>query len=315
MGRHETSSKENISLEGAELSSKPMTRRIPIDFTSDPLPSFILIDKRIAHGGLIVGRFEILANSGIWVENPHLSIVVHEGEPFELGWKLQESIGFGRHIVDAGQFHLLPPDQFIHIDWPRNQRIFGASFTQTFIERTLREAFGGRIPDLKPVVAVNNPVIGKLIDCLRQGMDETGPTSLFYLDHIGAMLLLKLYETFGDAGQPAPVIGGLGSSRQRRVVEYIEARLGEELNLGHLAAEVGLTRYHFIRAFRVSLGTSPFRYLNKRRIARAQQLLLDPHLSITEVGLTLGFSSHSHFTETFRKITGTTPSQFRKDRR
>lgn len=248
------------------------------------------------------------------MEASHLSMVIHDGEPFELICKSQGDQEFKCHMVSAGQFHLFPPNRIIHVSWADNQRIFVISFTLSFLERTLAEAFGGRIPDLKPMVAVNNPLISKLIDCLRQGMEETGPTSLFYLDHIGAMLLLKLYETFGDAGQPLPVIGGLGSSRQRRVVEYIEARLGEELNLSHLAAEVGLTRYHFIRAFRVSLGTSPFRYLNKRRIARAQQLLLDPHLSITEIGLTLGFSSHSHFTETFRKITGTTPSQFRKDR-
>lgn len=297
------------------MSTKSRGRRVLIDPTFDRLPSLWLIDKRVAYRGLVVGRFAAPANSGTWVGTPHLSIVVNEGEPFELGWKPQGALEPQRHVVNAGHFHLFPPDQFVHLNWVGNPRIFGVAFTNSFLERTLAEAFGGRIPDLKPMVAVDNPAIGKLIDCLRQGMDETGPTSLLYLDHIGAMLLLKLYEIFGDAGRPSPVIGGLGSSRQRRVVEYIEARLGEELNLGHLAAEVGLTRYHFIRAFRVSLGTSPFRYLNKRRIARAQQLLLDPHLSITEVGLTLGFSSHSHFTETFRKITGTTPSQFRKDRR
>ncbi len=296
------------------MSSKPKARRVLFDFSSKPLPLWVRIGKPIAHQGLIVGEFEVPTNAGTWVGTSHLSMAVHRGEPFELGWKPHGVLEPQRHVVNAGQFHLFPPDQFVHVDWTGNQRIFGVAFTQSFLERTLVEAFGGRIPDLKPMVAVDNPVIGKLVDCLRQGMDETGPASLFYLDHIGAMLLLKLYETFGDAGQPTPVIGGLGSSRQRRVVEYIEARLGEELNLGHLAAEVGLTRYHFIRAFRVSLGTSPFRYLNKRRIARAQQLLLDPHLSITEIGLTLGFSSHSHFTETFRKITGTTPSQFRKDR-
>lgn len=226
--------------------SKSRARRVVLDFSSDLLPLSVRIGKRIAHRGLIVGEFEVPANSGTWIVTPHLSIVVHQGEPFELGWKPQDASEAQRHVVSAGQFHLFPADQFIHVDWAGNQRIFGLAFTQSFIERTLAEAFGGRIPDLKPVVAVDNPVIGKLIDCLRQGMAETGPISLLYLDHIGAMLLLKLHETFGDSGQPAPVIGGLGSSRQRRVVEYIEARLGEELNLGHLAAEVGLTRYHFM---------------------------------------------------------------------
>ncbi len=69
---------------------------------------------------------------------------------------------------------------------------------------------------------------------------------------------------------------------------------------------------HFSRAS--PLGTSPYRYLNKRRILRAQQLLLDPQQTLTDIGLSLGFSSHSHFTNTFRKVTGMTPSQFRKDR-
>lgn len=59
---------------------------------------------------------------------------------------------------------------------------------------------------------------------------------------------------------------------------------------------------------------SPYRYFNKRRITRAKELLLDPGRSLTDIGLSLGFSSHSHFTDTFRKITGLTPSQFRKDR-
>lgn len=72
--------------------------------------------------------------------------------------------------------------------------------------------------------------------------------------------------------------------------------------------------HHFSRAFRASLGMSPYRYFNKRRITRAKELLLDPGRSLTDIGLSLGFSSHSHFTDTFRKITGLTPSQFRKDR-
>lgn len=292
-----------------------MTRRVLIDLTSDPLPSLVLIGKRIAHRGLIVGRFEVPANSGIWIGAPHLSLAVHEGSAFDLGWKPQETQHASRHTVKADQFHLFPPDQFIHVDWGGDQQIFGIPFTQAFIERTVAEAFDGQIPDLKPMVAVDNPAIGKLIDCLRQGMEETGRASLLYLDHIGAMLALKLHEIYGEAGRPTAVAaGGLGNSRRRRVTDYIEAHLGEDLNLSGLAAEAGLSPHHFSRAFRTSLGTSPYRYLNKRRILRAQQLLLDPQQTLTDIGLSLGFSSHSHFTNTFRKVTGMTPSQFRKDR-
>lgn len=106
---------------------------------------------------------------------------------------------------------------------------------------------------------------------------------------------------------------GLGASRRRLIVEHIETHLDEELRLGNLAKLANLSRHHFCRAFKATFGVPPGRYITERRIDRAKTLLRDSRRSITEIALDLGFASHSHFTDAFRKITGITPSRYRHD--
>ena len=107
--------------------------------------------------------------------------------------------------------------------------------------------------------------------------------------------------------------GGLGASCQRRVLDYIEAHLTEEIDLDQLAQKAGHSPNHFSKAFKISLGVPPWRYVTERRIHRAKELLLNGSSSITEIAHDLGFSSHSHFTDVFRKATGKPPSHFRRD--
>lgn len=292
-----------------------MIKHLLIDFTSDPLPPLILIHKRIAYRGLVVSRFSAQPNPGMSIGAPYLSLAVHESASVEIGWRPLATQQTERLIVRADQFHIFPPDQFVHMDWAGNHRIFAVTFTPGFIEQAVAEAFDGRIPQLQPMAAIDNPAVLGLVNCLRRRMAEDSRINPLYLNHIGAMLVLKLYELYGNENRPSVVAaGGLSSSRHRRIMDYIEAHLGEDLNLTALAAETGLSRYHFSKAFRVSVGMPPYLYLSKRRILRAKELLLDPGQSLTEIGLSLGFSSHSHFTNTFRKIAGVTPSRFRKDR-
>ena len=103
-------------------------------------------------------------------------------------------------------------------------------------------------------------------------------------------------------------------SRQRRVLDYMDARLGDDISLKELAAIADLSVHHFGAAFKATTGVSPHRFLMERRIQRGKELLLEPGPSIASIAYELGFSSHSHFTFCFRKLTGTTPMRFRLDR-
>jgi len=93
----------------------------------------------------------------------------------------------------------------------------------------------------------------------------------------------------------------------------MDEHIGDDISLPELAAVADLSVRHFGAAFKASTNASPHRYLIERRIHRAKELLLNSSLSIAAIAFELGFSSHSHFTFCFRRLTGTTPTRFRLD--
>jgi AraC family transcriptional regulator len=90
--------------------------------------------------------------------------------------------------------------------------------------------------------------------------------------------------------------------------------LGAPIGLDDLAAVVGLSRFHFVTMFRKTTGRTPHAWLVSLRIERAQQLLADPRLPITDIALAVGYETPSSFAAAFRKVTGTTPTAFRRAR-
>jgi AraC family transcriptional regulator len=105
---------------------------------------------------------------------------------------------------------------------------------------------------------------------------------------------------------------GLVDRRIRRSVELMHTQLDQDLSLKALAAASYLSPFHFARLFKKLTGSTPHNYLAGIRATRAQLLLADTQLSVTEVGAQVGYLSASHFTKAFRLATGTTPREFRK---
>jgi AraC family transcriptional regulator len=106
--------------------------------------------------------------------------------------------------------------------------------------------------------------------------------------------------------------GGLAGWQRKKVAEFIEEHLHEEISLLHLAETAQLSRYHFARAFKRSFGLPPDRYHMNRRLERAKSLLRESVRSVTEVGLMLGFAETSSFTTAFRRAMGVTPTDYRR---
>ena len=124
--------------------------------------------------------------------------------------------------------------------------------------------------------------------------------------------LLRLNQTkFGAA---TPLRGGLTMRKQKHVAGFIEEHHAEELSLATLAKLVDLSLYHFARAFKQSFGVPPHRYHMFRRMVRARSLLQKSTLSVTQIGIQIGFRETSSFTRAFRRFAGVTPSEFRRQR-
>jgi AraC-like DNA-binding protein len=114
---------------------------------------------------------------------------------------------------------------------------------------------------------------------------------------------------------PAQLRGGLPPHTLKQVHEYVEAHLEDNVGVDVLAAMVGLSLFHFVRAFKESEGVTPHRYMLWRRIRRAQELLRSTNLPLTEIALASGFSHHSHFSNRFHQEVGVSPSTFRRSKR
>lgn len=137
-----------------------------------------------------------------------------------------------------------------------------------------------------------------------------------FVDGIGLALAARLIRLYLPSDKLAPsgeTATALVKWRLRRTLDYIDGRLGRPIYLAELSEVAGLSRVHFAAQFRAAMGCPPYAYILKRRIAKAQQLLLDRTMSLADVGLVVGFSSQAHFTGAFRKVTGTTPARWRNE--
>ena len=105
--------------------------------------------------------------------------------------------------------------------------------------------------------------------------------------------------------------GGLPPRALRKVREFIEANLDQKISIEALARAVGLSMFHFARAFKQSEGVTPHDYLVQRRVNRAKELLAATDLPLSEIAVTVGFSDQSHCARRFREYMGVCPRDYR----
>lgn len=120
--------------------------------------------------------------------------------------------------------------------------------------------------------------------------------------------LSRLIVRWADLDAPAPL--RYGPKGIARVREYLDSHLGQEAELASLAAIAGLSRSHFIRAFRKETGLTPHAYLIDRRF-RAARRLLECGETPSAVATTCGFFDQSHLNRVFKARMGVTPGAFR----
>ena len=97
----------------------------------------------------------------------------------------------------------------------------------------------------------------------------------------------------------------------RRARDHIDRNYASALDLDALARVAGVSKYHFVRCFEAAYGETPIRYVTRRRIERAQDLLPHANLTVTEICTAVGFASLGSFSSRFRELVGESPSEYR----
>jgi AraC family transcriptional regulator len=148
----------------------------------------------------------------------------------------------------------------------------------------------------------------------KSQVENPGSMPRLYAEALGIVLTHELVRINSGAARREPANrGGLAPWQQKRVAAYIEERVANDIPLATLAELARLSPYHFCRSFKRSFGMPPHRYHAIRRIERAKQLLADRQLSVTTIALDVGFSDTSRFSAAFHRLTGQTPSCYRRN--
>lgn len=162
----------------------------------------------------------------------------------------------------------------------------------------------------------HDPLIEHLARAVRTELVAPAPGGKMLAETLAFALgvhVLRHHSNLEPAAISAPSPrGALDARRLRRVTEFIDANLSEELTVEALADQACLSPFHFARAFKAATGTAPHRYLTDRRIRRARALIAEGRLPLADIAEICGFSSQPHFTYWFKRITGTTPGAYRE---
>lgn len=155
---------------------------------------------------------------------------------------------------------------------------------------------------------------GDILTCLRhilresQGLLEGYETVCqAYLE----ILIVRLMRTTSLAAAPIPV--EKRTSRQCAAVRrYIDTHYKEPITLDMLAEQTHVNKFYMAHAFKQEYGVSPIHYLGRRRIEESQYLLRETDMSLAQISRVLGFSSASYFSQSFQKMVGMSPMEYRK---
>jgi AraC family transcriptional regulator len=132
------------------------------------------------------------------------------------------------------------------------------------------------------------------------------------IDEVGLALAAKVVDMV--AGQQRPRVLARPIDRQRAIesARWIDLHAGQDVDLQTLAAQSGLSVYHYMRVFAAVLGVTPHQFLMRCRLRKAAQLLADEDRAITEIALDVGFADLSNFIRSFRRAAGVSPRIYRQ---
>lgn len=157
---------------------------------------------------------------------------------------------------------------------------------------------------------------GHLAALMRLIADEVrlgSPHGSLYATSLSLGLAAYLFSEKGESGSTRLRERGLLTASQKsRVLDLVQQRLAEDIALEDLAAAAGVSRFHFLRLFKNSLGITPHCFIMDQRLAAARRLLADTDRRLADVAASTGFSSQSHLCTTMRRRLGVTPKQWRR---
>jgi AraC family transcriptional regulator len=259
------------------------------------------------------------------VETLHLPSV---SEPF-LAWTISGEVDFQEredgqpwitNRIKKGSFFLTTGGAPYDVRWravtPEPFETMLVFIELPVIERALEEVFGVDAPHarLRDASAFNDEALNSLLGLLREELMR-GQASPLFVQALAQMIAIHLARSYGvtdeESHSSSPSLPG---HKLRQITNWMSEHAAEEFSLERLAAQAGLSRFHFQRLFKAATGVAPSRYHINLRMEEARRLLRETKMSVIDVALEVGYTDPSHFARLFRRETGLSPSEYRRQR-
>ncbi len=217
-------------------------------------------------------------------------------------------------LYAKGDISITPAQMPFFARWDSNDRYLQIRVPSHFIQNVAREALNLN-PDRIELVSefrVRDPQIEAIASLFLNELQQENVGGKLYIDSLSNVLAVHLIRQYATVQpQLSGCNGGLAQHQLRRVLDYINDYLEQEIKLADLAALLNMSQFHFSHLFKQSVGIAPHQYLLQQRVERAKQLLQHTDQSIMEIAFLCGFNSHSHLSKQFRQLTGMTPTTYR----
>jgi len=245
----------------------------------------------------------------------HPSLIYHIAWPTRVERRID---GATREIELIGPSRLCvtPGDATVRWRHSGNPEILQLYLRGNVYAHVVEEMYGcdGAAVRVVPRFAIVDPLLEQLAFAVIAALRDGSAEDRLYVETIAQLIAMHLARAHSSRNRPkrAAPTDGLSRGRVRRLLDYIEQHLADDLSLEAMAAEVELSPFYVARAFRAAMGQSPHRYVVARRIELAKRLLSDTAMPIAGIALAAGFSSQSHLSAWFRRVVGVSPAAYRR---
>ena len=290
------------------------------------------LERYVGGKCLIAGRGEAWRDIKAWIVALPPKVATLQlpsvSEPF-LAWTLSGEVEFQErenkrpwitHRIKKGSFFLTSGGAPYECRWKALTaepfEAMSVFIELPLLQRALEEVFGADAihAQLVDVSGFTDATLDSLMERLHSELMRRKASPLF-VQGIAQAIAIHLARNYAvlakKSSKASPSLPGF---KLRRITDWMAEHAAEEFNLDQLAAQVGLSKFHFDRLFKSAMGVSPSRYHINLRMDTARRLLRETKKSVVTIALEVGYTNPSHFAQLFRRETGLSPSNYRQQR-
>jgi AraC family transcriptional regulator len=243
-----------------------------------------------------------------WVK--HQPVLAMALRPGSAEWGLRRS-EMTRFTFGAGEMSLVP--RYFE-KWFRNEDMHYLSIAISDVALTAASDGTGGEVELRRADNLVDARLRALVEAVNAERIAGFPSGRLFLDSVEQALAVALVNGYAVRHRSVQTHrGGLGCARVRRIKEFVDAKMEDEVTLCEMAQSVELSTAHFARMFRKSTGETPHQFVMRHRIERAKEMLRTSNARVLDVAVACGFKTQGHFARVFRRMCGVGPTEYRQE--